>query len=311
MITSFFGKTKPINYVIVVTFLFLFYWLVHFSLFKKIHTPEELLWQMLMLLFLSFSIFLVDFIVKKNRITFANSYTILFFTLLMVVFPETLTDSKAILSNTFILLALRRIIGMRSLKGLKGKIFDASLWIFFASFFYDWAILFLLLVFLSIYIYEPKGFRNWLVPLAAFFTAFMLSSAFLVLIGKLDFLFTHYTFSILFDFGNYLKWANSGRLIIYGLALFILIVLAFINLGNSGVGKIITMRLVVFFLVLGLILNGLVSSEEQHPILLTFFPGAVLMSSYVESIKRVNIREIVLLVSILAPFIVFLSTMVL
>lgn len=311
MITSIFGKTKPINYIIVVTFLFLLYWLVHFLLFKKAYPPEELLWQTLVLATLFFSIFLVDFIVKRNKITLANSYAILFFALLMVVFPETLSDNKAILCNTFILLAIRRIISMRTLKGIKIKIFDASLWILFASLFYDWALLFLLVVFIAIYIYDPKSFRNWLVPFAAFFAVLLLSSGFLVLTGNLDFFLTHYHFTVMFDPSDYLNWASSGRLIIYVIVLFILGVLAFINLGNSGVGKIVTTRLVVFFLIIGLVINVLVSSEEQYPILLTFFPGAVFMTNYVESIKRDNIREIVLLGSILIPVIVFISVMIL
>ena len=311
MITSIFGKTKPINYIIVLTFLFLFYWLVHFSLYDRVYRPEELLGQAFILGLLLFSIFIVNFVVKRNKITLANSYAILFYALLLVVFPETLTDNMAILSNFFVLLATRRLISMRSLKKLKFKIFDASIWIMFASLFYDWAILFLLVVFIAIYIYDPKNFRNWLAPIAAIFTVLMISSAYLVLTNNLDFLFTHYQFSIRFNVGHYLNWTSSSKLIIYMLALFILTVMAFIKLGNSGVGKIVTTRLIVFSLIIGLVLNVLISSEDLHPILLTFFPASVLMTNYVESIKRDNIKEIVLIFSILIPFAVFLSIMIL
>ena len=311
MITSIFGKTKPINYIIVLTFLFLFYWLVHFSLYDRVYRPEELLGQAFILGLLLFSIFIVNFVVKRNKITLANSYAILFYALLLVVFPETLTDNMAILSNFFVLLATRRLISMRSLKKLKFKIFDASIWIMFASLFYDWAILFLLVVFIAIYIYDPKNFRNWLAPIAAIFTVLMISSAYLVLTNNLDFLFTHYLFSIRFNVGHYLNWTSSSKLIIYMLALFILTVMAFIKLGNSGVGKIVTTRLIVFSLIIGLVLNVLISSEDLHPILLTFFPASVLMTNYVESIKRDNIKEIVLIFSILIPFAVFLSIMIL
>ncbi|MBD0850582.1 DUF6427 family protein [Maribacter arenosus] len=311
MITSIFGKTKPINYIIVLTFLFLFYWGVHFSLYDRVYEPEELLGQTFILGLLLFSVFIVNFVVKRNKITLANSYAILFYALLLVVFPETLTDNMAILSNFFVLLAIRRLISMRSLKKLKIKIFDASIWIMFASLFYDWAILFLLVVFIAIYIYEPKNFKNWLAPIAAIFAVLMISSAYLVLTDNLEFLFTHYQFSIQFDVGYYLNWASSSKLIIYMLLLFILTIMAFIKLGNSGIGKIVTTRLIVFSLIIGLILNVLISSEDLHPILLTFFPASVLMTSYVESIKRDNIKEIVLIFSILIPFAVFLSIIIL
>ena len=137
----------------------------------------------------------------------------------MVVFPETLTDNKAILCNFFFYFGHKKVISMRSLKKLKIKIFDASIWIMFASLFYDWAILFLLVVFIAIYIYEPKNLKNWLVPITAIFAVFMICSAYLVLTNNHDFLFTHYQFSILFNAGYYLNWASSSKLIIYMLVI--------------------------------------------------------------------------------------------
>lgn len=311
MISSIFGRTKPINYVIVQTFLFLFYWLVHFFLFNRAYGPKQLVLQTSVLGLLLSSFFIVNFIVKRNKMTETNSFTILFFTLLMVIFPETLMDNGAILCNFFLLLATRRLISMRSLKNTRFKIFDASLWVMFSTLFYDWAILYLLVVFMAIYIYEPKNIRNWLVPFAAIFTVFMISYAFLILTNNQDYISEHYQFLMKFDAGYYLNWTNSSKLIIYTSVVFILSIFAFLKLGKSGVGKIVTTRLIIFYFIIGLIINIFVSSEELHPILLTFFPTAVLLTNYVESIKRSNIREVVLMFSIFIPFIVFLSIMIL
>ena len=311
MISSIFGKTKPINYIIVLTFLFLFYWLVHFFLYQRVYGYEQLLWQVVVLAVLLFTFFIVNFVVIRNKLTGANSYTILFFALLMVIFPETLTDNKAVLCNFFLLLATRRLISMKSLKNLKIKIFDASLWIMFGSLFYDWALLYLLVVYMAIYIYEPKNFNNWMVPFAAFFVVLMISFGFLTLSNNQDFLYRHYQFSIQFDADYYLNWTNSSKLIIYTMLFFMLSIFAFLKLGKSGVGKIVTTRLIVFSFVIGLLLNVLISTADLHPILLTFFPAAVLMTNYVEWIKRDKIREIVLMFSIFTPFIIFLSIMIL
>lgn len=311
MISSIFGRTKPINYVIVQTFLFLFYWLVHFFLFNRAYGPKQLALQTLVLGLLLSSFFVVNFIVKRNRMTETNSFTILFFTLLMVIFPETLMDNGAILCNFFLLLATRRLISMRSLKNMRFKIFDASLWVMFSTLFYDWAILYLLMVFMAIYIYEPKNIRNWLVPFSAIFTVFMISYAFLILTNNQEYISEHYQFLMKFDSGYYLNWTNSSKLIIYTSVVFILSIFAFLKLGKSGVGKIVSTRLIIFYFIIGSIINIFVSSEELHPILLTFFPTAVLLTNYVESIKRSNIREAVLMFSIFIPFIVFLSIMIL
>ncbi len=311
MISSIFGKTKPINYIIVLTFLFLFYWLVHFFLYQRVYGYEQLLWQVAVLAVLLFTFFIVNFVVIRNKLTGTNSYSILFFALLMVIFPETLTDNKAVLCNFFLLLATRRLISMKSLKNFKIKIFDASLWIMFGSLFYDWALLFLSVVYIAIYIYEPKNFKNWIVPFAAFFVVFLISYSFLIMTNNQDFFYRHYQFSIQFDADYYLNWANSSKLIIYTMFFFMLSIFAFLKLGKSGVGKIVTTRLIVFSFVIGLLLNVLISTEDLHPILLTFFPAAVLMTNYVESIKRDNLREIILMFSIFIPFIMFLSIMIL
>ena len=311
MISSIFGKTKPINYIIVLTFLFLFYWLVHFLLYQRVYGYEQLLLQVAVLVVLLFTFFIVNFVVIRNKLTGANSYTILFFALLMVIFPETLTDNKAVLCNFSLLLATRRLISMKSLKNLKIKIFDASLWIMFGSLFYDWALLFLLVVYIAIYIYEPKNFKNWIVPFAAGFVVFMSSYSFLILTNNQDFFYRHYQFSIQFDANYYLNWANSSKLIIYTILFFMLSIFAFLKLGKSGVGKIVTTRLIVFSFLIGLLMNVFISTEDLHPILLTFFPAAVLMTNYVEWIKRDNIKEIVLMFSIFIPFIIFLSIIIL
>ena len=147
MISSIFEKTKPVNFIILLVFLFLFYWSVQFYLFDFEISEVEIMPSIGILAILLFSVFVVDFIVKRNKLTGTNSYAILFFTLLFVVFPETLGDSKAILTSFFLLLTMRRLLSIKSLKNIKLKIFDAGLWICISSVFYEWALLYLLLVF--------------------------------------------------------------------------------------------------------------------------------------------------------------------
>ena len=86
---------------------------------------------------------------------------------------------------------------------------------------------------------------------------------------------------------------------------------AFLKLGNTGVGKIVTTRLLAILFVIGLAINILMSSEDSSPMLLTFFPAAVLFTNYIESLKRHNIKEMALLLAVFIPIIVFLSILVL
>lgn len=309
MISSFFGKTKPINFIIVLSFLFVTYWLVHFFLFDKSHDTYELALQMLFFSVLAFSIFVLDFIVKRNKITAPNSFAILFYTLLILVFPETLTDSNAIFCSLFLLLATRRLVSIRSLKDIKLKIFDATIWVMISSFFYEWAIVYLVLVFLAIYIYEPKNIRNWMVPFAGVFAVFMIAYCILILSNKTEFLVNHYQFNFEFNVTYFSKWINSTKLVGYVLLTVFAVIFAFLKLGKAGLGQIVTMRLIGFSFVLGLILKILTSSTDVFPIMVTFFPAAVFITNYVESIKKPNIKEVVLIVSVSIPLLILLTTL--
>ena len=310
MISSIFGRTKPINYIILLVFLFFFYWFVHFFLFQKSYSPEQILGQTAILGFLSFSIFVVNFITLRNKITGGNSLAILFYTLLIVLFPEVLTDSNAILCSFFLLLAIRRILSFRSLKNIKLKIFDATFWILIASLFYDWAILYLIMVVIAIYFYDPKNIRNWLVPFAAIIAMFLIMLAVLVLSNNMDFLWNHYFFNFKFNAVYFYDWSNSTLLFLYVFTVLLCGFLAFLKLGNVGVGKLVTMRLILVLFLIGLLVKVLKSSPDTHPILITFFPAVVFITTYVQSIKKDSIREIVLMASVIIPFIVLLTNII-
>lgn len=251
MISSIFGRTKPINYIILLVFLFLFYWFVHFFLFQKSYSPEQLLGQTGILSLLLFSLFVVNFISLRNKISGGNSFSILFYTLLIVIFPEVLVDSNAILCSFFLLLSIRRILSFRSLKNIRSKAFDATFWILIASLFYDWAILYLIVVVVAIYFYEPKNIKNWLVPLSAIAALALIVPAVLLLSNNLDFLWDHYQFNFQFNHVYFYDWSNSSLLFLYVSIVLLCGFLAFIKMGNLGVGKLVTMRLVVLLFLIG------------------------------------------------------------
>jgi len=307
MISNIFGKTKPINFIIVSAFLFVLYWIVNLVIFNKSYAPEELIFQLLVLSVFIFSLFVVDFILQRNKVTSPNSYGILFYALLAVVFSETLSDNNALLCSFFLLLALRRLISIRSLKNIKPKIFDATLWILVASLFYEWVVLYLILVFAAIYIYEPKNIRNWMVPFAGVFAVFMVSYGMMVITENTDYLINHYQFNFEFNKGYFSNWGNNTKLIIYVLSVVFAGVFAFLKLGKAGLGQIVTMRILAFAFVIGLIVKVLNGAEGSYPIIITFFPAVVFFTNYVEAVKKANIKEIILMASIAIPFLVFIT----
>src|SRR5690606_3096972 len=251
MISSFFGKTKPINYIILLVFLFGFYWIVHLYLFHKRYWSDQLLGQAVVIGCLMFTIYLVDFIVKRNKLLMTTSFASMYYTLLIVVFPEVLIDSNGIFCSFFLLLSIRRILSLRSLKDIKLKLFDATLWIMVASLFYEWAILYLILVFVAIYFYDAKNIRNWLIPFVAAITFALISIAILVLRNDPYSLFDHYDFNYDFNCTLFFDSGKSLILVVYVVLVLLSGFLAYLKLGTIGVGKLVTMRLVLLLFILG------------------------------------------------------------
>jgi hypothetical protein len=294
--------------IILQGFLFVFYWFVNFVLNDNYYEPEKLVVKFVVLGILLFSVFAVDFIVKRNQITATNSFVILYFTLLIIIFPEVLLDDNAVFCNFFLLLALRRLISLKSLKNIKLKVFDATIWTLIASLFYDWAILYLILVGIAIYFYEPKNIKNWLVPLAGIFTIGIIVFCFLLITDNLAFLSNHYQLSFKFDVVGY--WMDSTKLAVYGIITFISATLVFIKMSKLGMGKIITMRLIAISLALGFTITFLKTSDDIYPVVITFCPGAIFLAKYVELIKKTTLKEIALMVSLIAPFLILITEMI-
>ncbi len=307
MISSVFGKTKPVNYILVLSFLFVCFCLLRLGPFPLEDPVSELPAQALALACLLFSVLAVNFIVQRNQLTAPHSYAIYFFALLVLLFPESMIDRETILANFFILLALRRLISLKSLRDTKAKIFDGTLWILIASLFLNWSVLFLVLVWIHIYFYEPKNLRNWLVPLAAMAAFALIGLAVTCLAGKPDYFSSHYRFEWEGMGAYWSAWKNAFKMGFFLLAVLMAGFVGFLKLGKSGHGKVLPMRLIALTLLLAFVVVIFRSSNEHNSVLLTFFPSAIILCKYVETVRRDNIREGVLLGSLVLCLAVFLG----
>ncbi len=305
MISGIFGKTKPINYVILFVLLAFLYAFVHlFDGFGHVDVTEVGK-KAFALLILLFSVLVIDFVVNRNQISNTNSYVALFFVLLAFIFPTSIVNTNAIGCNFFLILACRRLISLRSLKNMKLKILDATLWVLAASLFFSWAILFLILVYIAIYIYEPKNLKNWLVPVVGMITFLLIWTAVLFLSHSEGFFRAHYSFGIANWDRVFSDWIQNTKLIVFILFIVITGLAVFLKSGKLGLGRIINLRVITLYLALSMAVILLSLTDDEFPVLIAFFPAAVFLGKYTEMIKRKNIRELVLAGSILSAFMIF------
>ena len=299
MITSVFKKSTLLNNALVVVLLLLFFFMYQSSDLLATISSHGLSKTATLILLLLASFFVVNFTVKKNNLTKNSSYTILFFLLFLLIFPSVFNNSNLLFANFFLLLAIRRLISLQTLKAPKEKIFDASMWIFIASLFHFWCILFILLVYISIIFHVSRDYRNWLLPFVAFFVTAVI---FMVAALAVDQTWithilnqTQTNFELDYFTNNYQNIALSFFVVI---ALYFLSTLIF-SLTNKPLILQASYKKMIFGFLIGVTIF-LISSEKNNDMLIfTFMPLSVMCTTNIESSQNKMYQEIVLLLLIL------------
>src|SRR5690606_16620146 len=117
---------------------------------------------------------------------------------------------KILLANAFLLLALRRIMSLRSDKNSSKKILDASIWITVASLFYFWSLLFFIPLFIAVFQKPNTNYKQILIPFTGFVAVLIINTAYQLLANDSLFWFADWQETISFDFSKY----NSASILV-------------------------------------------------------------------------------------------------
>jgi hypothetical protein len=305
MITSVFKKSTIVNYTLIVVSLLIFFFLYQTSELLTANFAKGFSKTSALLSVMLSSIFLVNFTVKKNNLTRNSSYTILFFLLFLIIFPQVFSSSNILFANFFLLLSIRRLISLQTLKSPKEKIFDASMWIFIASLFHFWCILFILLVYISIFFHVSRDYRNWLLPFVAFFAI-----AIIFFVAALAFEQSWITHIMKQTQTNFeIDYFNNHNIT---LSFFVVIALYFFfsmvfSLTNKPLILQASYKKMIFGFLIGVTIF-LISPEKNNAILIfTFMPLSVMCTTNIEYSQRQMYQEIVLLLLIVGSCLCFFT----
>ena len=306
MITSVFSKSRPINYVLVTTLLVLCFLLFQFQSNFSTITAFEVVKKFVLLLLLVGSLLVTNFITKRNGLSKDNSYTFLLFFVFLILFPKTLSNSSLIISNVFILLAFRRLISLQSLKSPKEKIFDASIWIFTASLFHFWAILFIILVFVSIIFHVSRDYRNWIIPFIAFFTVAIVAILSILIFDTT--LLNNFVAQISVDFDfKYIKTLFQNiALAIYIFTSILALVTMVLMLQRKSLNMQASYKKIILGYLIGLVVFFISPDKDNSSLIFTFVPVSIMLTNYLETIEKYWIKETILGTIILASVITFI-----
>ncbi len=307
MITSVFRKSTPLILILGVFLMLVFFLIYQFQDFSWTNSAISILTKAGLFIILLGSVFITNFVAKKNGLSKDSSYTIFFYFLFLLFFPSALNNSDLIASNFFILLALRRLISLQSLKASKEKIFDASLWIFVAALFHFWSILYIVLVFISIIFHVSRDYRNWILPFIAFFAVGIIFVGYSITFDKsiIEFVNSHAATNFKLDYftNNY---QNAAFSIYLTIALFFVISML-ASLSNKPLLLHSSFKKIIASFFIGIVIFLISPNKSNDLLLFTFAPLAVMATSHIE-IKQLKLKqEMVLTVLILCSLFAFFS----
>lgn len=307
MLASVFNKSRPVNYVLIGAILVLSYFLY---LSRDTAWTENYLLiaqKTGLLLLLGGTLFLTNFITRRNTLSRANTYAMFLFIVFLILLPTTLVNINIIISNFFLLLALRRLISLQSLITPKEKIFDASFWIFAAAIFHFWCITYIVLVFISIIFHVSRDYRNWLIPFIAFFAVSVLYLMIGLFMGEGFFETITENIAISFDFTYFENIYQNIALAVFSSIAALFAVTYIFSITSKPLNLQSSHKKIIYSFLIGVGIYVLSASKNNSFLAFTFAPLAIMGANYFESQENKWFKEVMLGLIVLIAVFLFVS----
>lgn len=294
MLASVFSKSRPVNFIIIALLLIMVYFAYAFKDTSWTASYLLIARNAALLVLLAGSLFLDNFITRRNGLSKANTYAMFLYMVFLMLFPTILVNIKVIVASFLIMLALRRLISMQSLITPKEKIFDASFWILAAAVFHFWCILFLFLVFVSIVFHVSRDYRNWLIPFIAFFAvAIIYCMVSLAITGQFfGDIGDQATVSFVFTYFENIYQRVALALFSSITALFAFS--QFVSLPGKPLNMQASYKKIYVSFAIGVAIYVLSSGKNNSFLAFTFAPLSIMGANYLESQDNNWFREVVL-----------------
>lgn len=300
MISKFFKKATPIHFVIMSLVLFVGFLYAKFRLHPQI-SMGFVLKQLALFGVCIVSLFIFNFFTSKNSLTKKNSYNLLFYGLFMVLMFQTFLNTKLVIANLFILLALRRIVSLRTKKQQKKKILDASIWISLATLLFFWSSLFFIVLFVALFLYGINDVKNWIIPFIGVLLVAVITYAILIVFN-----INFWDYVDRFESGKNFNFSmlNNRQIIIAATIYFSYFIWSLFyylqNIKNKSKSYRPSYMLILFAAIIALVIIIIAPEKSGAEFIFLIAPLAIIVSNYIELISEKWFREVLIWILILA-----------
>lgn len=306
MLANLFSKSRPIGYVAIGLMLLITYILHLMNDLSWLQSPAIIIEKSFLFVMVVFSVLLIQFITVKNHLAVNNLYSLFLYACFLILFPTFFDDAQLIVANLLVLLALRRIISLQTLNEPKIKIFDASLWIFLATLFESWTILYFAMVYLTIIWYVSKDYRNWIIPFIALLTITILFYTY-ALLNNIDLItFWADKYAIGFNFSYFDNVYQNIAISLFATIAVLFTVYQLTNLKSIATNQLTLYKNIVLCFIIGVAVYVLTPEKSNGLLVFTFFPLSIIGGNFISKTTTYWIKEVVLASILLLSLLLFL-----
>ena len=298
MLANFFGKSKPVNFILI-TLLFLGYCL--WDVFSQLDNVDILEVLFVIPTFLVV-FFLYNFIISKNKLTKDNSYAFLLFVVGLGCLSISILDNKIIGIYLLLFLFLRRVYSLRTLNTIYGKLYDSGLWLGVLFLFSPYNLMYILLLYGAIFLFLKITIRTVLIPLLGLVTPVFLYFTFLFWNDDLEVFYKLFEIDFIFD----LSFLSSN---FYGLFLgvfgFFTLISILVRSGSvfsvSNKFKRIWVLLLLHF-VIAILYMFMVGVKNDTVLIGVLIPSTFIITNWLQNLEKKWIVNGVLLLFLVLSF---------
>ena len=300
MLANFFGKSKPINFIVL---LLVFVCALFLNSFHSFSTVEVTLFfiveKLVFFLVFTFLFFGVNFIVSKNKLTQDNSYALLFYLLVISFFSAYLYGYQVVFEHLIHLLFLRKVYSIQTLKEIFKKLFDAGFWLGVMCLMNPFLIVFSLLLFAVLIVHKRVRLQTVLISVIGFLIPIFLFFTYSFWIGEISLFTDKFILYTTYDFSMYKEIRFLAPL--GGLSIFLLFAVFMKTENVFSVNNRFKKSWILLLIHLLLSISYLffTFNRDGSELLMAAVPVAVILAHGFESIQRKLLKEIGLILFVL------------
>lgn len=300
MLANFLSKSKPINFIILLSLFFVLFTTVSYTLLFSNGFEFTAFFKFTTYLCLFLVIFfLFNFIVSKNKLTADNFYGYYIFTLIISCFLMVILTFKAMAIFIIYLFFCRRIYSLKSTKNILQKLFDSGFWLGILFVIEPFTAILGALIYMAVFLNHQIILNTILTPIIGFIVPLLLLFTYTLFIDK------PYIFNNLFyfnSFENFYLFSENGLFGILSFLLTTTIISLFLKspkvfLVNNSFRKNWILLLTNFCI--AFIYALLIPVKNGSELLFLLFPISIIIANGIAVIKYKIVKNIFLLLLLL------------